>query len=225
MPLASPTQQITDQSLAERAAAGEHSAFREIMQRHNRKLYRVARGVLGGEAEVEDVLQDAYLLAFRHIRDFRGDSKLSTWLTRIVVNEALGRRRRRKETIELDRMDSMSELGQIIPFPPGDADPEHMAARAEVRRLLEQAIDGLPYHFRIVFIMRDVEDISTEETAEHLGLRTETVKTRLHRARRLLRTTLQRQLSDGMSDAYPFAGARCARIVETVLQRISEQQA
>src|SRR5438128_784439 len=153
-------QHADDHHLAVMAAAGDDSAFRTIMQNHNQRLYRVARGILGGETEVEDVLQDAYVLAFRHIRGFRGDAKLSTWITRIVVNEALGRLRRRKDVIEFERMDTMAQTGQIIPFPAGDADPEHMAARAEVRRLLEEAIDGLPTHFRTVFVMRDVEDIS-----------------------------------------------------------------
>lgn len=210
-----------DLDLIRMALAGEMGAFRQIIQRHNRRLYRVARAIIGDDAEVEDILQDAYVSAFRHLRDFRGDASLATWLTRIVVNEALGRLRRRKEMMPLDRIDRMSDSAQIIAFPSTEADPENMAGRAEVRRLLEQAIDGLPDHFRIVFVMRDVEEISIEETAAHLGLRPETVKTRLHRARRLLRATLKRRLSSGLADAFPFAGARCERIANAVLARIS----
>jgi RNA polymerase sigma-70 factor (ECF subfamily) len=215
---------LDDRFLAERARNRDGAALRLIMQRHNRKMYRVARSILGDDNEAEDVVQEAYVRAFAGLGEFRGDARLSTWLTRIVINEALGRRRQRRPTIELKDIDGMNDQGEsrviFLPSARQDADPEAAAARAEVRRLLERAVDGLPEPFRVVFVLRDMEEMSVEETASQLGLRPETVKTRLHRARRLLRQALDRTLASALADAFPFAGARCARITEAVLQRL-----
>jgi RNA polymerase sigma-70 factor (ECF subfamily) len=194
------------------------------MQRHNRRLYRVARSVLNDEDEAEDVVQETYVRAFTHLDGFRGEAQLSTWLTRIALNEALGRLRRRRITVGLKDIDAINDQGEArviyLPSARQDSDPEAAAARTEVRRLLEHAVDQLPEHFRVVFMLRDIEEMSVEETASHLGLRTETVKTRLHRARRLLRQSLDRTLSSAVSDVFPCAGARCARMTEAVLTRL-----
>lgn len=215
---------LDDVALAERARNRDGAAFRLIMQRHNRRLYRVARSVLGDDSDAEDVVQEAYLRAFTHLDGFRGEARLSTWLTRIVLNEALGRLRQRRPFTELKEIDRIDEQGEarviVLPSARQESDPEASAARAEIRRLLERAVDRLPDPFRIVFVLRDIEEMSIEETASQLGLKPETVKTRLHRARRLLRQSLDDTLSTALADAFPFAGARCARIAEAVLERL-----
>ena len=215
---------LDDMALVQRARQRDGSALRLIMERHNRGLYRIARSVLGDDAEAEDVVQEAYLRAFTHLESFRGEARLATWLTRITLNEALGRLRTRRPSVELNQIDTIDDQGAArIIFLPGvrqEGDPEAAAARAEIRRLIERAIDRLPDPFRVVFVLRDVEELSVEATASHLGLRPETVKTRLHRARRLLRQSLDETLSTALSDAFPFAGARCARITQAVLERL-----
>lgn len=216
---------LNDSNLVGLANEGDAAAFRAIMQRHNSRLYRIARGILGNESDAEDAVQEAYVRAFSHLAEFRGDAKLSTWLTRIVMNEALGRLRRRRPTVELTVLDSIheNEGARIIPFPLADAaaeNPERSAARREIRHLIERAVDELPKPFRVVFVMRAIEEMSVEETAAYLNLRPETVKTRLHRARRLLRQALDAQLASTLRDAFPFAGARCARIADAVLARL-----
>jgi len=215
---------LDDATLMERARNRDETAVRLIMQRYNRLLYRVARGVLNDEAEAEDVVQETYVRAFTHLDGFRGEAQLSTWLTRIALNEALGRLRRRRTMVSLNAVDAISDQGEArviyLPSARQNSDPEAAAARAEVRRLLECAVDQLPDPFRMVFVLRDIEEMSTEETAAHLGLRPETVKTRLHRARRLLRQSLNRTLLSALADAFPCAGARCARITEAVLHKL-----
>jgi RNA polymerase sigma-70 factor (ECF subfamily) len=215
---------LDDRALVERARNCDGAAVRLIMQRHNRRLYRVARGVLNDDAEAEDVVQETYVRAFTHLDGFRGEAQLSTWLTRIALNEALGRLRRRRITVDLKDIDTINDQGEArviyLPSAHQDSDPETATARAEVRRLLERAMDELPAPFRMVLVLRDIEEMSTEETASHLGLRPETVKTRLHRARRLLRQSLDRTLSSAVSDVFPCAGARCARITHSVLERL-----
>jgi len=212
-----------EHELVDHAKNGDQSAFRQIMERHNRRLYRVARAVMRDDTEAEDVVQETYLRAFSNLSKFRGESSLTTWLTRIALNEALGRKRKQRATVTLESLETAQETSaQIIQFPAMDteADPERSAAQHEIRRLLERAMDALPEAFRLVFVMRDVEEMSIEETAAHLGIRPETVKTRLHRARRLLRQSLDGQLASTLKGAFPFAGARCTRITETVLSRL-----
>lgn len=215
---------MSDAELVDRAQRGEGGAFRAIMERHNRRLYRLARTVLNDDTEAEDAVQEAYLRAFAALPDFRGDAALATWLTRITLNEALGRKRKRRPTVELSEAEAAQRAdAQIIRFPAMDAsiDPERAAAQREIRRLLEASIDALPEPFRLVFMMRDVEEMSVEDTAQFLGIRPGTVKTRLHRARRLLRARLDEHLASALKDAFPFAGPRCARITEAVLRRLS----
>lgn len=219
-----PLDDLDDGALVERARNRDGAAVRLIMQRHNRRLYRAARSVLHDEAEAEDVVQEAYCRAFTHLDGFRGEAQLSTWLTRIALNDALGRLRRRRSLIDLKDIDAINDQGETrviyLPSARQDSNPENAAARAEVRRLLERAVDQLPDPFRTVFVLRDIEEMSIEETASQLGLRPETVKTRLHRARRLLRQSLDRTLSSTLADVFPCAGLRCARITQAVLSRL-----
>jgi len=202
-------------ALLERARQRDGAAFWLIIKRHNQRLYRVARAVLDDDTEAEDVLQETYIHAFTHLSDFRGDARLSTWLTRIALNEALGRRRQRRPVVGVKALEAMA-----APVSAHKPDPEQATTLAEIRRLLESAVDALPEPFRIVFVMRDIEEISTEETALLLGLRPETVKTRLHRARRLLRGALQDRLATVFTDSFLFAGMRCDRLTEIVLRRL-----
>jgi RNA polymerase sigma-70 factor, ECF subfamily len=216
---------LGDGELVILARRGEAAAFCEIMRRNNRHLFRAARSVLRDDAEAEDVVQEAYLRAFRGLAGFRGDASLSTWLTRIALNEALGRLRRRRDAVGLEAIEAAQEGGgaRILMFPTAQAsggDPEGTAARREIRRLLEEAIDELPEAFRPVLVARDVDGMSVEETAQVLGVRPETVRTRLHRARRLLRAALDQRLGDALREAFPFDGARCARMTEAVLARL-----
>jgi RNA polymerase sigma-70 factor (ECF subfamily) len=199
------------------------------MRRYNQTLYRIARSILRDDAEAEDAVQEAYMLAYRAIGAFRGDAKLSTWLIRIVVNEAIARSRKH------------SRRAQIIPFsgaPEPDIDtsevnmneaapeqPEHAAVRAQTRRLIEGKIDALPELFRTVFVMRALEELTVEETAASLGIPAATVRTRHFRAKALLREALAREIDFAQGDAFAFAGARCDRIVAGVLTRLNGLQA
>jgi RNA polymerase sigma-70 factor (ECF subfamily) len=215
---------LPESELVDHARAGDRQAFRAIMKRCNQRLFRIARAVLRDEVEAEDVLQEAYTRAFSAIATFRGEAGVATWLTRIVLNEAHGRLRRRRLTVDLNQVEAAQESAQVLNFPgmTKSEDPEADAARAQIRRILERAVDALPEPFRLVFILREVEELSVEETASHLNLKVETVKTRLHRARRRLRDALDAQLADVMVGAYPFLGARCERITEAVLRRLAE---
>jgi RNA polymerase sigma-70 factor, ECF subfamily len=218
---------LSDIELIDRARRGDELAFRTIIQRNNQRLYRLARSVLIDASEAEDVVQESYLRAFAALSGFRHESSLATWLTRIAINEAVGRNRKQRPTVGLEHIDANGpEGGQIIPFPhmSTEMDPERSAAQREIRKLLEQSIDTLPEPFRVVFVMRDVEEMSIEETATALAIRPETVKTRLHRARRLLRRSLDDHLASTLKDAFPFAGARCARLTEAVLNRMGFRQ-
>lgn len=214
---------LPETELVALAKAGRREAFAALMQRGNQRLFRIARAIMRDEGEAEDVLQEAYVRAFARFGDFRGEASVFTWLTRIVLNEAHGRLRRRRPMVELSALEAaQAEPGRVLAFPSGLAseDPERDAARAEMRRLLERAVDGLPEGFRLVFVMREVEGCSVEETAVNLGVKPETVKTRLHRARRLLRATLDDELASALGGAFPFLGARCQRITAAVLARM-----
>src|SRR5262247_815486 len=217
------TDACSELELVQRVQVGDSAAFRIIIQRNNRRLFRVARSILKDDSEAEDVVQEVYARAFEHISEFRGESTLATWLTRIAINEAQGRLRRQRPAVDLAVIDSEQKgMPEVIALPLASsiADPERVAAQREVRRLMERAIDELPDAFRMVFVMRVVEEMSVEETASFLGLREETVKTRLHRARNLLRRALDEQLAPALKDSFPFDGARCARIADVVLKRL-----
>ena len=211
-----------DAELVRRALARDGTAFRTIMERYNRRLYRIARGILRNDTEAEDVVQEAYVSAFAHLQDFRGDSSLATWLSRIAINEALGRLRRDRPAVELAVVEAQRSDARIIQFPHtgASADPERTMAQRQILQLVERATDNLPEMFRIVFVTRVIEGMSVEETADLLGLRPETVKTRLHRARRLVREQLDKQIGPVMMDAFPFAGRRCQRVTTAVMRRL-----
>jgi RNA polymerase sigma-70 factor (ECF subfamily) len=213
-----------DAALARLVQAGDREAFRHVMKRCNQRLFRVARAVVHSDAEAEDVVQEAYVDAYEKIGTFRGDAALLTWLTRIVLNEAYGRLRNRHTNVDIDQIEAAQmDPGNVIAFPSASAsgDPAAALARDQVRRLLEKAIDALPEPFRVVYILREIEECSVEDTALALDLKPETVKTRLFRARRQLREALHDQLASTLGDAFPFLGARCDRIIETVMGRIA----
>jgi len=219
---------LDDHGLVALVRGGQREAFRHIMQRCNQRLFRVARAVLGEDSEAEDVLQESYMRAYDKLDSFRGTSTLLTWLTSIVLNEARGRLRKRHTMVGLEQIDAApDDSHQIIQFPSkfGNEDPEVSAARTQIRHLLEHAIDELPEAFRTVYILREVEECTVEETAQLLSIKPETVKTRLHRARRLLRTSLQGTLAETMSEAFPFMGQRCARVTEAVMARLEAESA
>jgi RNA polymerase sigma-70 factor (ECF subfamily) len=203
-------------------------AFEEVMRAHNRMLYRIARSILKDDAEAEDAVQETYLAAYRHIGSFRGGSKLSTWLARILMNEAYGRLRKRKHTGFVVPVQSEMRSGETLESHPEGTvidetveQPEAAAMRTELRQLLERRIDALPEPFRSVFVMRDVEEMSVEETAACLDLPPATVRTRAFRARALLRESLSSDIDLATVDAFGFDGPRCDRVVSTVLQRLA----
>lgn len=195
---------------------------RDEAQRYNRGLFRVARSILRDDAEAEDVVQETYVRAFTGLEHFRGDSGFGTWITRIAMNEALGRLRKRRPTVEWESYGENRSQAEIIDFPVSAAskDPERIMARGEIRAVLERAIDELPDGFRAVFVARLVEGMTVEETANLFGLQAETVKTRLHRARALLRDALDKQLGPALTSTLPFDGRRCERMTEEVVRRL-----
>ena len=213
----------SDAALITRALARDAAALAEIMRRNNRRLYRAAWGILRDEQEAEDAVQDCYLKAFAALPNFRGEAALSTWLTRIAINEALMRRRKRQA--------QAAAIGNVIPLRPESTpadepaedptlSPEAAAMRNQLRPYLEEAVGGLPEDQRAVFILRALEELSVEETAQILDLNPQTVRTRFLRARRKLQEQLQRELKLTFGEMLPFAGARCDRLVERVLKLI-----
>lgn len=208
--------------LIDRARGRDEAALREIMQANNRRLYRLARGILRSDSEAEDVVQETYVRAFTHLDGFRGEAGLSTWLSRIAINEALGRVRSRKPDVELGAIPDDAALdAQTIKFPVSPAgDPERTMAQREIQRVVERAIDELPDVFRMVFVARVMEGMTIEETADLLGVKPETVKTRLHRARTMLRENVEKEIGPVVMNAFPFAGWRCERLTVSVLKRL-----
>lgn len=213
---------LDDAQLVACVCGGEPEAFREIMQRCNQRLFRVVRGVIHNDADAEDVVQEAYVHAYEKLATFRGEASLPTWLTRIALNEAYGRLRRRRDTVDIEDFDRLPAAAQVIPFPgmAGGEDPATAAMRAQLRRMLEEAVDALPEPFRLVYLLREVEGCSVAETAAALEIREETVKTRLHRARHQLRAALDERISASAADAFAFMGVRCERMTAAVLARI-----
>ncbi|AWI60033.1 RNA polymerase sigma factor [Sinorhizobium fredii] len=204
-------------------SAPDLEVFRSIMQAHNRKLYRIARSIVRNNSDAEDVLQEAYVRAFTHFADFRGDATITTWLARIVINEALGRLRKSRRHRKLTEDMRQSHQAEIIAFPlnSNSSDPEKTMAQRQILDLIERLTDHLPDVYRTVFVLRVIEGLNNEETATLLSLKPETVRTRLHRARHLLKEQLEKQIGPVLLDAFPFAGKRCERLTEAVLARIS----
>ena len=198
----------------------EHETFESLRP----LLFAIAYRMLATVSDAEDVLQEAYLSAYRHLPEFRGDARLSTWLTRIVINQALGRLRARRRDNVVALLDdrpagSPEPMEQTMDDDP-HASPETGAMRAELRRLLERKIDALPLAFRTAFILREVEEMTIEEAAECLAIQAATVRTRVFRARAMLRESLAQDMDTATADVFAFAGARCDRIVAGVLERL-----
>jgi RNA polymerase sigma-70 factor (ECF subfamily) len=215
-----------DTALVARIGQRDQGAFESLMRRYNARLFRVARAILKDDQEAEDALQDAYLDAYRNLSHFRGESQLGTWLVRIVANRALMRLRRRKRdnaVVSIDEGRGRAGDGPREYPDKMSESPPAAALRAEVRRLLERRIDELPVAFRTVFVLREVEELSGEETAECLGIPASTVRTRLFRARALLRDALARDIDTATIDVFAFAGERCDRIVAAVQYRLSRE--
>ena len=204
--------ELSDDAVIDLVRSGRTEAFELLMRRHNQRLYRAVRAVLRDEAETEDVLQETYVRAFTHLDQFLGRARFSTWLTRIAVHEALHRRKRGA------RFTGIDEVAQTLASPsPG---PEHGVADGELRHFIEAAVDRLPDDFRTVFVLREVEGLSTAETADSLEIPVETVKTRLHRARRQLQQYLDRRVGESVREVFAFGFARCDNLVATVMERI-----
>jgi RNA polymerase sigma-70 factor (ECF subfamily) len=217
----------SDEELADAIAAGDHGAFRTLMRRHNRLLFRTARSVLRDDADAEDVVQNAYLLAYRGIGGFRREARLSTWLVRIVINEALACLRKRSRSAHVVALGG-AELDSAVE---SEADvtirrperPDESLMRSDTRRLIHAKIDELPLAYRAVFVLRAVKELSVSEAATALNIPEATVRTRFFRARALLRQALSPDVRRVLGTAFPCAGARCGGIVTRVARAISAQ--
>jgi RNA polymerase sigma-70 factor, ECF subfamily len=214
-----------DAEVVDRVRRGETELFEVLMRRYNQKLYRAARSVFPRDpVEAEDVVQDAWVRAFAHLSQFEGRSSLPTWLVRITLHEAWARARRLRRSEPLREPDAeaatVRRKESTMEYPSPVADPETDAAGTEMRAILEAAVAALPETYRTVFVLRAVEDMSTEETAESLEISSDAVKTRLHRARGLLRKELFARAGASQAALYAFAGERCDRIVAAVLSRV-----
>lgn len=214
---------LPDEQVIERVLRGETALYEVVMRRYNTRLYRVARAILKNDAEAEDVMQDAYVRAFQHLHQFAGRAKFSTWLTRIAVHEALARVHKAKRFEEWDDMNGSKQ--DRIGAAQTRWDPESEAASGELSRLLEEAIERLPENYRAVVMMRDVEEMSTEETAECLSITEDNVKIRLHRAHGVLRKELYAKAKISTTEAFPFHAARCDRVVSAVFSVLAALEA
>lgn len=211
---------LEDGALVALVRTGNHEAFRHVVQRFRQHLYRIARGVVNDDGEAEDIVQEAFMRAYRGFDTFRGDAPLRTWLISILLNEARSRLRKRHVMVGLEQVNasSLDPYWASRSHPRlGGGDPALLAAHAEIRRLLQGAIDQLPDPYRTVYRLREIEECSVEETATRLAINPQTVKTRLHRARRLLRRSLDATLSTMLTDSFPFLGVRCASMTTVLM--------
>ena len=212
---------LTDGEIVARVCSGETSLFEVLMRRHNQRVYRAARSIVD-ETEAEDVMQQAYINAFVHLEQFESRAQFSTWLTRITIYEALARRRRQRPEEPLSTNDDQIDDAMAEPLRTSEVSPERQAYSSEIGRLIEEAVDALPDTYRDVFMLREVEGLSTSETAEGLGVGEEAVKTRLHRARAMVRRTLTGRLGGSAALAFQFHATRCDRVVDAVLTEIRQ---
>lgn len=208
---------LTDEQIVARVVEGQTALFEVLMRRYNERVYRAARSILGDESEAEDVMQQAYVNAYAHLRQFDGRAKFSTWLTKIAIHEALSRVRKRGR---YESVDFNQEESAVVPPQTTAPDPEHDAFAGELRALLESAIDRLPDGLREVFMLRDVDGLSTADTAESLSVSEDAVKTRLSRARASLRRDLAGRAGMVAGEAFRFPAPRCDRVVAAVFARI-----
>lgn len=215
---------MTDGEIAHGIVTGNMAAFEQLMRRYNQALYRAARSILKNEQEAEEAVQDAYLKAYHAMVDYRADAKLSTWLTRIVINESLARRRKNHRRAKLFQLnigiDSAQHPEDVQMQHANDSSPEEQRHRDDVRRMIERNIDKLPDAFRCVFVLRALEEMSVEETATCLGISEGTVRSRFFRARGLMREAIAQEVDLSFEDAFSFAGKRCDRIVAGVMSRL-----
>lgn len=216
-PSLEPFRALTDEEIVARIVAGQTELFEIIMRRHNQRLYRACVAILRNDAQAEDVVQDAYVRAYQHLSQFAGRAKFSTWLTRIAVHEALGRIRGRRRVEELDAMPEDVKDAKAVST---SLNPEEQVANRELGSLLENSVERLPEQYRIVFMLREIEEATTQEVAEILEISEENVKTRLHRARVLLRKSLFRKVGAHGKEAFAFHATRCDRVVAKVFARI-----
>jgi RNA polymerase sigma-70 factor (ECF subfamily) len=212
----------TDMELAAGAAAGDALAFELIVRRHNRLLFRTARGVVRDDAEAQDVVQETWLRAFGKLHTFRGESALGTWLARMAINLAISSQRRKGRLVQLHD-DATTDQAMDLPHLPANESPDASAERGEMRALLQASIEGLPPIYRSVFMLRAVEDMSVEEAAFCLDVSQDVVKTRFLRARALLREELASRIETGAHDTFAFAGARCDAVVAHVMGELRRQ--
>lgn len=210
----------TDEDIVARVKAGDTALYEIIMRRYNQRLYRVARGILRDDSEAEDVMQDAYVRAYQHLDQFAGIAPFSAWLTRIAVHEALRRLRLRNRNVQLDEFGEDGEISMNTVET--SLNPEQNASRAELGHLLEETLLDLPEQYRTVVMLRDVEELSTAETAEALELTEENVKVRLHRGRAMAREWLFARAGSKAKNAFPFMGERCDRVVQGVFARLAD---
>ncbi|SPE25246.1 Sigma-24, ECF subfamily [Candidatus Sulfotelmatomonas gaucii] len=210
----------SDLEVIDRVKAGETALYEIIMRRYNQRLYRVARAILRDDAEAEDVMQDAYVRAYQHLYQYAGEAHFSIWLTRIAVNEALHRLRLRKRSQQLEDMEQEEE--GTMSGAETSPDPEHRASIAELGRLLEEAVLGLPDQYRAVVMMRDVEEMTTAETAAALDLTEQNVRVRLHRGHAMMRGSIFARAGAISGNAFPFMAVRCDRVVFGVFARLGE---
>lgn len=213
-PEPTPHEQLGDDALVARARAGDPTGFELLMRRHNQRVYRVVRAVLRDDADVEDVMQQAYLAAFAHLDQFAGTAQWSTWVCRIAINEALGRSRQRNRVAYTDEPleEAVTDLWQKA-----SVDPERTASGRELRRLVEDEMDRLPEGLRVVLMMREIEGMTTAETAAVLQVQEDVVKTRLHRARTWLRDRIEKRVGEQIGEAFAFGNERCDRVVAAVM--------
>lgn len=223
---AAQTAALPDEEVVKRVRAGDTAVFEILMRRHNQRVYRVVRAVVKDEADVEDVMQQAYINAFTHLHQFEERSQFSTWLIRIALHEAFARRRkvqRAETTAARNHAEADDERGEFMDsLTSPEADPERRAYAQELRRVLEAAVDTLPESYRAVFMLREIEGLSTSETGQGLGLGDEAVKTRLHRARAMVRQAVTVQIGEVAAGAFQFHAPRCDRVVSAVLARVCQ---
>jgi RNA polymerase sigma-70 factor, ECF subfamily len=210
--------EVDDEEIVRRVVAGDSALFEVLMRRHNQRLYRVARAILRDEAEAEDVMQQAYVNAYVHLDQFADRARFSTWLTRIATYEALARLRRRGRFTEIEGMSESARDGDVLATQ--GPNPEREAYLGELRTTLEGSVDALPEAYRSVFVLRDVEGLSTAETAECLELTQDVVKTRLVRARAQLRRSIWERAGLASRDLFPFHAPRCNKVVAAVLAQL-----